>query len=91
VDVYYRVGNEGYVNWLLGEEDIEWVETQLLPGGYDHTFIAYVDFVTFDDQKKSAGRPLVRPPLQELNRSTEKSAGRTPLKENKFSVEKERK
>lgn len=60
VDVYYRIDNEGYVNWLLGEEDIYWVETQELPGGYDHTFIAYVEAVTFDSQKKSGGRPSFR-------------------------------
>ncbi len=41
VDVYYRPqnSNEGYVNWLLGEEDIGWVETQEVIGGYDHTFM----------------------------------------------------
>ncbi len=67
VDVYYRVGNEGYVNWLLGEEDIGWVETQEVMGGYDHTFIAYVEAVTFDDQKKSTGRPAIRPPLRDVS------------------------
>jgi hypothetical protein len=89
VDVYYQVGNEGYVNWLLGQEDVAWIETQLLPGGYDHTFIAYVDFVTFN--KKSAGRPAVRPPLEEVKSQLKNAGAERSLKENKFSVKRERK
>ncbi len=88
VDVYYRVGNEGYVNWLLGEDDVFFIETQQLPGGFDHTFIAYVEPVTFDDKKAAAvstDRPALRPPLRDL-RSTLKSAGAERAhKENKFS------
>ena len=94
VDVYYKVGNEGYHNYFLGDEDIGFIETQLLPGGYDHTFIAYVDAVIFEEKKSaevSNERPAVRPPLVDL-RSQQKSArGERPLKENKFSVKKERK
>lgn len=90
VDVYYRVGNEGYVNWNLGEEDIGWVETQEVLGGYDHTFIAYVDAVTFEDQKKSTGRPTVRPPLREV-KSLHKAASSISPKENKISTPIERK
>ena len=91
VDVYYRVGNEGYVNWLLGEEDIGWVETQEVTGGYDHTFIAYVDAVTFDDQKKSTGRPAVRPPLRDVSQMKGTGAGDRSPRENKFSTKIERK
>lgn len=91
VDVYYRVGNEGYVNWLLGEEDIGWVETQELPGGYDHTFYAYVDAVTFDDTKKSSGRPALRPSLDEIKRVNGNTSSRSTLKENKISTKVERK
>lgn len=91
VDVYYQVGNEGYVNWLLGEESKDWVETQELPGGYDHTFIAYVDAVTFEDQKKAAGRPLIRPSLESINRTSGDTEVQVPFKENKTSLEKERK
>ncbi len=58
VDVYYQLGNEGYVNWLLGEDDIVWVETQEVMGEYDQTFIAYVEAVTFDGAKKSMRRNL---------------------------------
>lgn len=91
VDVYYRVGNEGYVNWLLGEDDIAWVETQEVLGGWDHTFIAYVESVTFDAQQKSTGRPVVRPPLQDVKRISEGSASGMSLKENKTSTQSERK
>ncbi len=92
VDVYYRYGNDGYVNWLLGEEDIStWVETQDLPGGYDHAFIAYVEAVTFDDTKKSAGRPVVRPPLKDVKRSGENATMERVAKENKTSTKMERK
>ena len=93
VDVYYRYGNEGYVNWLLGEDDLyRWVETQELPGGYDHTFIAYVEAVTFDDsQAKSTGRPAVRPPLKEVKRTSGKTTSGITLRENKTSTKLERK
>ena len=92
VDVYYQLGNEGYVNWLLGEEDIEkWIETQEVQGGYDHTFIAYVDAVTFDDLKKSTGRHVVRPPLRDVTPLYKgATTGRSP-KENKISTKIERK
>ena len=91
VDVYYRVGNDGYVNWLLGEEDIGWVETQEVTGAYDHTFIAYVDAVEFDDQKKSTGRPAVRPPLRDVSQMKGTGAGDRSPRENKFSTKIERK
>jgi PKD repeat protein len=92
VDVYYRVGNIGYVNELLGVEDAEtWIETQELPGGWDHTFIAYVDEVEFTDQKKSSGRHIERSPRSELKRLSGDSPVDIPVKENKKSVQWERK
>ena len=92
VDVYYRLGNDGYVNWLLGEEDIGWVETQEVIGGYEQTFIAYVDAVTFDDdQKKSTGRPMVRPPLRDVSQMKGTCTGNRALRENKISTKIERK
>jgi hypothetical protein len=91
VDVYYRYGNSGYVNWLLGEEDVEWVETQELPGGWDHTFIAYVEAVDFNDQQKSTGRPAVRPPMSDMKRIYGGSDSGMPLRENKTSTQLERK
>jgi hypothetical protein len=92
VDVYYRVGNEGYVNELLGLDDPErWIETQELPGGLDHTFIAVVESVIFNDVKKSTGRPAVRAPEQQIKRKVETSPADKPIRENKISVKKERK
>ena len=93
VDVYYQVGNEGYVNWLLGEEDVVWIETQEVIGGSDPilTFIAYVDAVTFDDdQKKSTGRPAVRPPLRNVSQMKGTGAGNRAFKENKINTKIER-
>lgn len=91
VDVQYREQNAdtGWVNWLLAEEDIKWIETQMLPGNYDHTFIAYVDFVTFDDNKKSARfgmRPEFRPPLNSLRSKLKSASSERALKENKIST-----
>ena len=92
VDVYYQVGNEGYINWLLGEDDpIKWVETQQLPGGWDHTFIAYVEYVTFDPVKKSADRSGIRPPREEVKRSIQSTPSERPVRENKSSVKTDRK
>jgi PKD repeat protein len=85
VDVY----EESHVNWLLGEEDpYRWIETQKLPGGWDHTFIAYVDYVTWE--KKSAGRPAERPSLENLKNQLKGAGAERPRKENKVSVKKER-
>ncbi len=82
VDAYYRYGNEGYVNWWLGEEDVDWIETQLLTGWEVHTFTAYVDAVIFEDKKAAGvreGRILNSPASGQL-----KSTGQDrPLKENK--------
>ncbi|MEZ5072331.1 MAG: PKD domain-containing protein [Bacteroidales bacterium] len=95
VDVYWRSGDVGWVNWILGAEDVVWIETQMLPGGYNHKFIAYVDYVTFTDKKKSAGedmvRPDVRPPLKDLSSNLKSTGVNRPLKENKSSVKVERK
>jgi PKD repeat protein len=90
VDVYYQDGSTGWVNWLLGDEDIGWVETQLLEGGYENTFIAYADYVDFTSKKGTDAvmRPDIRPPLTDLRGSMKKSSGIRPLKVNKFSVKK---
>jgi hypothetical protein len=91
VDVYYQLGNEGYVNWLLGKDDILWVETQEVSGGWDHTFIAYVEAVTFDNQKKSTGRPVVRPAPGDVHPIYKGAATNRSARENKISIQKERK
>jgi hypothetical protein len=89
VDAYYQVGNEGYVNWLLGADDEYWIETQLLTGWETHFFIAYVEAVEFT-KKKSAetrtGRLPMSPAAGQL-----KSAGDKLKKENKSSEKRERK
>jgi len=54
VDAYVSYGNTGYVNWLLGEDDEYWIETQLLSGLDDHTFTAFVEYVTFDKKKAAS-------------------------------------
>jgi len=88
VDAYYRVGNEGYVNWNLGMEDEYWIETQLLSGLDDHFFVAYVDAVIFDAKKADearTGRIPNSPAAGQL-----KSAGERPQKENKTTVKGEK-
>jgi len=91
VDAYYRVGNEGFVNWELGTQDVIWIETQLLTGWEDHLFIAYVDAVTFIDQKKAleADKRTERVPYSPAAGQL-KSAGERPHKENKTTVEREK-
>lgn len=88
VDAYYRVGNEGYVNWILGGEDVYWIETQLLTGWETHLFVAYVEAVEFT-KKKSAETRTGRLPLSPA--AGLKSAGERVKKENKSSKERERK
>lgn len=89
VDAYYQYGNTGYVNWLLGADDVDYIETQLLTGWETHYFIAYVEAVEFT-KKKSAetrtGRLPMSPAAGQL-----KSAGERVKKENKSSTERERK
>ena len=88
VDAYYQVGNEGYVNWLLGAEDVYWIETQLLTGWETHFFVAFVDAVIFDAKKSQGdrtGRLPMSPAAGEL-----KGAGEKVKKENKSTAERER-
>lgn len=91
VDAYYRVGNEGFVNWNLGAEDVYWIETQLLSGLDDHFFVAYVDAVIFDAKKAAeaeeirTGRIPNSPAAGQL-----KSAGDRPQKENRTTIEGEK-
>lgn len=95
VDVFYRVGNEGYHNYFLGDEDpIRWIETQELPGGWDHTFIAYVDAVEFFDKKsgnKQGMRPALRAPYKDMTGQLKAAPKDRPARENKISVKREKK
>ena len=92
VDAYVSYGATGYVNWLLGADDPYWIETQLLTGVDIHTFIAFVEYVTFDGKKSAPaveeerkGRVPVSPAAGQL-----KSTGKDrSLKENKSSEKRE--
>jgi len=93
VDVYYRVGNEGYHNYFLAEEDLGFIETQVLEGGFDHFFIAYVDAVIWEGKSaaKEDMRPAVRIPYRQENSLQKGAAAKRELKENRFSTPKEEK
>lgn len=89
VDAYYQVGNQGYVNWLLGQDDVYWIETDLLKGWLTYFFIAYVEPVEFTKKKSEeirTGRLPMSPAAGQL-----KAAGERVKKENKSSAERERK
>lgn len=92
VDAYISYGSTGYVNWLLGEDDAYWIETQLLTGEDIHSFTAFVEYVTFDKKKstsaveeKREGRIPASPAAGQL-KSTAKDRS---LKENKSSQKRE--
>ena len=89
VDAYYRVGNEGYSNEILGIEDVYYIETQLLTGWEHHYFTAYVDAVEWPAEKSTETRKE-RIPLSPADGQL-KSTGDRVKKENKSSVERERK
>lgn len=90
VDAYVSYGSTGYVNWLLGEDDAYWIETQLLSAGpnIDHYFTAFVEYVTFDKKKAAAvdeerkGRVPVSRPDTQLKAAPQDR----PMKENKITV-----
>jgi len=94
VDAYYRSGNEGYVNWELGAEDVIYIETQLLTGWQDHTFIAYVDAVVFDEKKAAPaieGERKGRIPFSPAAGQKKSAGEKRPVKENKSSEKREAK
>jgi len=93
VDAYISYGTTGYINWLLGEDDPYWIETQLLTGLDIHFFTAYVEYVTFDSKKSATvveeerrGRIPVSPAARQL-KSTDQDRS---LKENKSSQKREK-
>jgi len=81
VDVY----EANHDNYTLAAEDYGFIETQLLEPGYDHTFVAYVDYYE-STAKKSASRSVQK----ELILKQESIAKQRPLKENKFSEKREK-
>jgi len=83
---YVDVWEANHDNWLLGEDHIDWIETQELPGGYDHTFIAFVEYYETTAKKSLSTRPATRD-----FRSGERTPGAPRvLKENKISEPKEK-
>jgi hypothetical protein len=90
VDAYVSYGSTGYVNWLLGEDDPYWIETQLLSAGpnIDQYFTAFVEYVTFNKKKAAdvdeerKGRVSVSRSDAQLKSTPEDH----PLKENKITV-----
>lgn len=91
VDAFYRVGDEGFVNWNLGMENVDWIETQLLTGWEDHFFVAYVDAVFFTDEKKAEAEAVRKGRIPNSPAAGQlKSTGDRPLKENKTTIEREK-
>lgn len=92
VDVYYNDGNTEYHNYDLAADDFyTWIETQDVSGGWDHTFVAYVDVYDVSSQQKSTGQPAVRPSRRDVTSMHKGATTGRPLKENKISIKKERK
>lgn len=90
VDVTYRVGNEGWSNFLLGLDDEYWIETQLLTGWEVHTFTAFVEAVIFEPLKSTKSEELYNNRDHQSRPSGQlKSTGDRPQKENKTSVKRE--
>jgi PKD repeat protein len=94
VDAYYQSGNQGYHNWFLGDEDVIHIETQLLTGWEYHTFIAYVDEVTFETKKSASATNEVRKtriPSSPVAGQKKATGQDRPIKENKFTQPREKK
>ncbi len=94
VDAYYQAGNEGYTNWDLGMEDVVWIDTKLLTGWEYHTFIAYVDEVTFETKKSASATNEVRKgriPFSPAAGQKKATGQDRPIKENKSTQPREKK
>lgn len=81
VDVY----EANHDNYGLAAEDVGFIETQLLEPGYDHTFVAYVDYYE-TTAKKSTSRSARK---EEILKGATVVKSR-PLKENKLSEKREK-
>ncbi len=83
VDVWV---SDTYNNWGLGLASVDWIETQLLTGIDDHTFLAYIDI--YVPGKKSTSGTRQRPDHIKAG-----PKGKDPnflLKKNKLSVPKKK-
>jgi len=82
---YVDVWEANHDNYMLAEEDVGFIETQLLEPDMDHTFIAYVDYY-----ETSAKKATSRSTQKELMMKEGGSGEKRPLKENKISGEKKK-
>jgi PKD repeat protein len=82
---YVDVWETNHDNYTLAEEDVGFIETQLLEPGYDNTFIAYVDYYP-PSAKKSTSRSARKEQIMKEGPTGQKR----PLKENRISVEKDK-
>lgn len=79
--VYYvDVWEQDHDNYTLAADDVEFIKTQQLPGGYDHTFIAYVDYY-LPGAKKSVSTTIEKKKLLKEEASGESRE----MKPNKIS------
>ncbi len=94
VDAYYRSGNTGWNNWILGGEDKYWIETQPLTGWEYHTFVAFVDPVIYEEKKSASATNEVRKgriPYAPAAGQKKATGQDRPIKENKFTQPREKK
>jgi PKD repeat protein len=91
VDAYISYGSTGYVNWLLGEDDPYWIETDPVLGGVDNYFTAWVEYVTFNKKKSAEVEDTRKGRIPASPAAGQKNATRQDrlLKENKFSEKRE--
>ncbi len=83
---YVDVWEQNHHNYWLAEEDVGWIETQVLEGIYDHTFVAFVDYD--ENMKKSA--MVTRPESREMLKQEGNSNSKRDLKINKITKSKKK-
>ncbi len=79
---YVDVWAPDHHNWWLRDDDVGFIETQLLEGAFYHTFIAYVDYDPGAKKSATEARPSAR---EMLNMEGNTNGDREPL-DNKKSV-----
>lgn len=77
---YVDVWEQDHDNYTLAAESVDWIETQLLEPGYDHTFVAWVDYYP-PAAKKSTSRMKQKKQMMEEGGKDEPRQ----LKPNEFS------
>ncbi len=81
VDVY----EDWHDNYLLADESVDWIETQVLESGYIHDFVAWVDY--YGSDKKTILKRISKKQVTFDGTSNKKAADLRKNKENKFSKE----